>query len=345
VKGADGKWGAGENMGPDINTKEDEGGPSLNEDGTVLYFSSKGWPGFGGYDFFKTKFENGKWSLPENLGQPLNSSGDDIYLSINNEENEGFLSSSRAGGIGDMDLYEIVNRKPFEDFKPDAEGRLALVIPDTVYVGDSAVMKVVINKIAPTEVVAFNWMIGDSVLQKGVEGTELKYRFNRAGEVVVKAEADHAPSGDFIGVEKKLIVSERPTTTVVSNTVSTTGAPLPALGTIYFDLNKAEINAEAARALDRNLEVLKANPGVMIEIAGYCDARGSAAYNQALSHKRAVAARNYLVQKGFNVKLVKKTGFFGESNPTNRCADGVDCTEEEYRLNRRVEIKLSNPSE
>jgi outer membrane protein OmpA-like peptidoglycan-associated protein/tetratricopeptide (TPR) repeat protein len=339
VKGTNGKWSAGENMGPDINTKEDEGGPVLNEDGTVLYFSSKGWPGYGGYDFFKTRFENGKWSLPENLGEPLNSAGDDIYISINNEETEGFLSSSRAGGVGDMDLYEIGYRKPFEDFKPDAEGRLAIVMPDTVYTGDTEVMKVVINKVTPADLVAFNWLIGDSVMQKGVEGTEVKYRFDRAGETVVKVEGDHAPSGDFIGAEKKLFVIERPATAVASNTVSTTVNSLPPLETVYFDLNKADINAEAARVLDRDLEALKAHPGIRIEIAGYCDARGSAAYNRALSQRRVVAARNYLVKKGLAVKIVKKTGFFGEGNPINRCADGVDCTEEEYRLNRRVEFK------
>lgn len=339
VKGADGKWGAGENMGPTINTKEDEGGPQLNDDGTVLYFSSKGWPGYGGYDFFRTKFENGAWSNPENMGRPFNSPGDDIYLTLNRTETDGFLSSSRAGGFGDMDLYEITYRKPFEDFKPDAEGRLALVMPDTVYMGDTVVLRVTINKVAPAELVGYNWLVGDSLIQAGPDGTQVKYRFTRAGETLVKAEADHAVSGDFIGAEKKVRVLEKAATTVASNTASVTETGLPALETIYFDFNKAEITAEAAQSLTRNLEILKKHPGMKIEIAGYCDARGSAVYNQALSQRRAVAARNYLIKAGFSAKQVKKTGSFGEANPTNRCADGVDCTEDEYRLNRRVEFK------
>ncbi|MBW6483633.1 MAG: hypothetical protein K0B10_11310 [Vicingaceae bacterium] len=104
---ADGKWSEATNLGAEINTKYDEESPFLSDDGKTLYFSSKGHEGIGGYDVFKSELINGEWTKPINMGIPINSPADDVFLIIDKEEKNGFFSSSRDGGIGGMDIYSI----------------------------------------------------------------------------------------------------------------------------------------------------------------------------------------------------------------------------------------------
>ncbi|HWY35991.1 MAG TPA: hypothetical protein VNX68_15210, partial [Nitrosopumilaceae archaeon] len=115
VKSTDGKWSAPENMGPDINTSGSEESPAISEDGKTLYFASKVLPGYGGYDLFKTTFNGTTWSKPENMGRPINSEGDDLFLNIDDNGTHGFLASSRKGGLGDLDLYRIFLLDRFTD--------------------------------------------------------------------------------------------------------------------------------------------------------------------------------------------------------------------------------------
>ena len=92
-----GSWTYPVNLGTDINTAKDEGWPFIHPDGD-LYFSSKGHPGYGGYDIFRTRpLGNGKDWLPiENLGQPFNTSFSDISFILSDDQTEGFFSSNRS---------------------------------------------------------------------------------------------------------------------------------------------------------------------------------------------------------------------------------------------------------
>ncbi len=336
-KQGDGNWGPAINLGAAVNTKDDEDSPFISEDGQTLYYASKGLPGYGGYDLYRSVFNGKEWGGPENMGKPFNSSGDDAHITFDKHENVGYFSSSRADGFGDMDIYEIRFEKPFSDFKTDAEARIVILMPDTVYVGDTVAMRIESSKLPPSEFSNYYWQVSDSILK--TEGVTVNYNFLKTGTVTVRAQAElNNANFDLIGATKNIFVGDKKpvSTTVVSNN---TANNLPLLENVYFDFNKADINSLAGTALDRNIEMLRKYAGLPIEISAYCDARGSASYNRMLSQRRAIAALNYLRQKGFNVKLVRKTDWFGEKNPVNRCADGVACTEEEYRMNRRVEIK------
>jgi peptidoglycan-associated lipoprotein len=105
VRNDKGEWSEAQLLDSTVNTMFNEDAPFISEEG-ILYFSSNGHPGFGDYDVYKTEFKNGKWSKPENLGQPINSTGPDIFLSMINK-NEGYYSSYRPGGSGDLDIYEV----------------------------------------------------------------------------------------------------------------------------------------------------------------------------------------------------------------------------------------------
>ncbi|MCW3072499.1 MAG: hypothetical protein JWO44_2389 [Bacteroidetes bacterium] len=105
VKNAQGGWSKAELLDSTVNTMFNEDAPYIAEDGT-LYFSSNGHPGFGSYDIYKTHIENGRWTTPENLGQPVNSPGADIFLGMVSSK-EGYYSSARKGGSGDLDIYTV----------------------------------------------------------------------------------------------------------------------------------------------------------------------------------------------------------------------------------------------
>jgi peptidoglycan-associated lipoprotein len=102
-----GKWSDPVNLGPAVNTKGDEMFPFLHSDGT-LYFSSTGHIGMGGFDIFKsTTDENDSYSSITNLKYPVNSSGHDFGMIIENSGERGYLTSDRKGGKGGDDIYQF----------------------------------------------------------------------------------------------------------------------------------------------------------------------------------------------------------------------------------------------
>ena len=100
-------WSDPVSISPRINTGYDEDGPFLSPDGKKLYFSSKGHNSSGGYDFFVSELVDGVWGTPVNLGYPMNSAGDDIYISFTKDNKRGYFSSNRNGGFGCMDIYSF----------------------------------------------------------------------------------------------------------------------------------------------------------------------------------------------------------------------------------------------
>lgn len=110
VKLPDGSWSEPINLGPNINGPLDEESPFIAIDNKTLYFSSNGPKSMGGFDVFVTvKDENNNWSVPINLGYPLNSAGDDLFYTTTVDGLTGYLTSSRSDGFGEKDIYEIQN--------------------------------------------------------------------------------------------------------------------------------------------------------------------------------------------------------------------------------------------
>ncbi|MNR35740.1 Outer membrane porin F precursor [compost metagenome] len=87
------------------------------------------------------------------------------------------------------------------------------------------------------------------------------------------------------------------------------------------------------------LNVMSQNPTLRIELSSHTDSRGKDAYNIHLSQQRAEAAVNYLVSKGVDRSRMVAKGY-GETRLLNRCANGLQCSEEEHQANRRTEIKV-----
>lgn len=131
-----GIWGEPVNLGPAINTAKNEQTPFLDYDGRTLYFASNGHPGLGGYDIFRV-YRTGSgwdaWSIPQNLGVPVNSPFNDRFFYHAQASNEGFFSSDRGSGEFEK-IYRLnfLLSYPQTYLASDAAGRLSYVeIPDS----------------------------------------------------------------------------------------------------------------------------------------------------------------------------------------------------------------------
>jgi len=108
-KGADGKWGPSELMSSVINTEYDENYPSLSADGKILYFASKGHDGIGGYDIFRSYFDEttSSWTKPQNVGFPINTPLDNTKISFTADGKTAYVAAKRKEGMGNLDIYRI----------------------------------------------------------------------------------------------------------------------------------------------------------------------------------------------------------------------------------------------
>lgn len=119
-------------------------------------------------------------------------------------------------------------------------------------------------------------------------------------------------------------------------------AKLEALGLnltpIHFNLNKSNIREDAVSILKQNLDVLSKHPELSVLIYGFADSRGKESYNLPLSKKRAQHVKDYLVSKGLDKKQIEQVNGKGEEFILNKCTEGVECSDPEHEVNRRVEF-------
>jgi outer membrane protein OmpA-like peptidoglycan-associated protein len=104
---ANGNWSTPVNLGPDVNSKANEDAPFIHPDQKTLFFTSDGHNTMGGRDIFVSRLVNDKWSNPENMGYPVNTTVNDNYFTLIADGTRGYFSSDRKGGMGGQDIYYI----------------------------------------------------------------------------------------------------------------------------------------------------------------------------------------------------------------------------------------------
>ena len=110
---------------------------------------------------------------------------------------------------------------------------------------------------------------------------------------------------------------------------------------VYYDFDKYYIREDASEELDYVAALMKFYPSMQIALESHTDSRATDRYNNWLSRKRAESAAAYLMKMGVESYRITSANGMGERRLTNRCADGVECTEEEHQMNRRTEIKVT----
>jgi outer membrane protein OmpA-like peptidoglycan-associated protein len=109
---------------------------------------------------------------------------------------------------------------------------------------------------------------------------------------------------------------------------------------IYYDFDKSNIRPDAVPVMMEVLQFVRDHPEVRLLMNSYCDSRGSNAYNEKLSKRRAEAATQWLGNNGVDKSVVEKMEWGGETMLMNKCADGSICTEDDHQKNRRTEIRV-----
>jgi outer membrane protein OmpA-like peptidoglycan-associated protein len=104
---ANGAWSQPVNLGAPINTKDNEDAPYIHPDKRTLFFTSDGHNTMGGRDIFFSKLVNSKWTMPENMGYPINTTANDNYFTLIADGTRGYFSSDRKGGLGAQDIYYL----------------------------------------------------------------------------------------------------------------------------------------------------------------------------------------------------------------------------------------------
>ncbi|MBI1287758.1 MAG: hypothetical protein GC178_09285, partial [Flavobacteriales bacterium] len=131
-----GEWALAQNMGSVVNSQYEEDSPFISADGKTLIFSSMGHTSMGGFDIFRSEFEDGAWTVPENIGYPINTSEDDVFFILAPDGRTGYYSSDKDGGFGGTDLYMLRLEAKKSDAMAVARGNMK--VPAMAYADISA---------------------------------------------------------------------------------------------------------------------------------------------------------------------------------------------------------------
>ena len=352
--------------------------PSISADGKTLYFSSDMPGGFGNFDIYRGDInENGDINNIENLGQKVNTEGQEMFPFIGNENTLYFSSDSQLG-LGGLDVF----------FTKEVDGKWASArnvgIPVNSNADDFAFS---INETSGEGFISSNRSGGkgsddiysikrlvpicDVLLTANVMDAKTKLGIDSATTSVSDKEGNIASSktssekgiAEFMLVcneTGKLIVSkEGYNSKIVDIEISNEEfksmdimldpiekiivAQKVELNSIYFDFDKSNIKSEAAFELDNLVQVMIKYPELTVSIESHTDNKGPSSYNQKLSERRAKTTMQYVVSKGIDSSRLSADGK-GESNPIVDCSN---CNKEEDQLNRRSEfiITAGNPGQ
>lgn len=318
----EGVFSAPENLGPVINTKKDDTAPFIHADGRTLYFASDGRPGMGGKDlFYATLQSDNTWSVPVNLGYPINTASDEINILINASGNTAYFASDKEGGYGGLDLYyftldERLRPTPVTYIKgkiEDAETQDPLEA--SVELVDLNTNQVITSTSSDPQTGEFLACIltGTNVL---LNVNHPEYPFYSENFQLEKSYSDLEPFIKDIHLHKAVIGS----TFILRN--------------IFFDFDKSSLKPESSVELDNLVDYLNNNNSLHIEIGGHTDNQGSDDYNDKLSLERAKSVYNYLIENGINANRLTYKGY-GKKMPL-----ATNETEEGRAQNRRTEFKI-----
>ncbi len=320
--GDDNSWSEPENLGPGVNTPDEEVSPFIHANGQTLYFASKGYPGFGGYDIYTTSITNDKWSVPENLGYPLNNADDQVSLFITADGTQGYYS------------YEKRNQKAYISVI------YSFQVPEAIQVAQKT--SFVKGKIFDRET--------KQPLKAPVE------LYNLATEEMVLKVSSDSITGEYLmilteGAEYALYVNQKQYLFESKNFDFTNqhttepviidfplrkikGGASTVLNNIFFDTDKYELKDKSKTELNKLIVFLKSNPDVKIQITGYTDDVGAKAYNDALSLNRAKEVFDFLKQHDIPTQRMVYKGL-GQANPIVS-----NDSEKNRQMNRRIEFSI-----
>ena len=319
----DESWSTPINLGS-INTASNEYSPFLGADAKTLYFSSAGYPGYGKNDIFYSKRLDEswlKWSEPLNMGEEINTVGNDSYYSISASGEYAYLVSA-LNTITYEDIYRINIPKELQ--------------PEQVMLVTGKVIDQKTNKPMRAKI----------IYESLEDGTELGITYSNplTGEYSITLPKGvkygvRAELEGFIAVNENIDTDSLNSFEKISKNINI--VPLEKgqkilLNNIFFNFAEFSLLKNSYYELDRIVNLLERNKNLNIQINGHSDNNGTKERNMMFSIKRAEAVKDYLLSKGVSGNRIKSKGY-GELKPlsSNNTAEG-------RRKNRRVEFEIIN---
>ncbi|WP_240773331.1 OmpA family protein [Pontibacter sp. SGAir0037] len=316
-KTRNGEWAPAQNMGPVINTRGSEVSPFFHPLYQVLYFSSTGHLyNFGDFDIYRSHRVRGKWQEPINVGPLVNGRGSEYYFAIDAASKNLFYARSEADDLQNLDLYSFP--LPMEAH-PLAVTKVQGMLLDSVN-----------NK-------PLTGIISVIDLDNGVEISSKYARPDGSFEFNLIKDSRYMliiESPDFFTYEREISLQQDTALHIIPTLIN---HKLPLVfKAIEFDKNQAQIKDSMRPVLDEVALFLINNPNYNLEIGGHTDMLGDNTINLALSQSRADAIKAYIEEKARLKSDGRIEAFgYGSSKPLRE-----ELTDEDRRINRRVEFKL-----
>ncbi|OEK07223.1 hypothetical protein BFP71_02240 [Roseivirga misakiensis] len=313
-----GKWTTAQNLGPTINTRNNEVSPFYHWEHNVLYFSSNGHLlNFGDYDIYKSYRRTGKWSEPINIGPLVNGKGTEFYFSIDQAANFIFYSRSEEESMKNLDLYSF----PL----PMAGQPLAT----TRFSGQIKALKGKVPQKAIVSIIDLDEGIEVAPKFARDDGTFEFDLINQRNYLLI------VQGDDFFRLEKLFFLDGD---TKYEGIVERIASKIE-FSTIEFENAKADILPSMEEDLKKVVDFLIDNPTFNLNISGHTDSSGNPVMNLTLSQRRADSIKRYIL----NNSNINPSRIFAIGHGSNKPIIKEEKTDEDKKLNRRVEFEIYRP--
>lgn len=336
------KWGKGARATIVKDSVTALGHPSISPDGKYLYFVSDAVGGFGGKDIFRARVAGNDFGPMENLGEKINTLGDEMFPYVRDSVTLYFASNGHPG-MGGLDLFKATQdstgkwnvenlgapiNSMGDDFgitfagkeergffcsnRNDARGY------DHIYSFELPTITIFIEGIVND---VDEYPIEDATVRiVGKDGLNVKVPVKKDGTYRVELERDiryvmMASARGYLNQNYELHTGpeEKNETYIVDFFLSPISKPV-VIDNIFYDFDKATLRPESKKALDEMIKMLNDNPNVTIELGAHTDRKGTDQYNERLAQRRAQSVVDYLIAGGIESARLEAKGY-GESVP------------------------------
>ena len=310
--------------------------PAVSPDGQWLYFTSNMPGGMGGYDIWRVRLTTSGVGGVENLGEPINTPGDELFPTFR-PNGDLYFSSDGHEGMGGLDIYiakpngqsYTITHPGFplnsqgDDFGMTFEG-----MKNQGYFasnrGDGKGWDHIYSFYNPEIIQTVKGWVYEQdgyelpaaqVYMVGNDGTNVKLSVKGDGSFTheIHPGVDYVLLGTckgFLNHQEQLRVDsvKKSQEYVLQFPLANIMAPV-LIDNIFYDFDKATLRPESSAALDQLVKLLEENPNITIELSAHTDYRGSAEYNQRLSQRRAETVVRYLIEQGIAADRLTPKGY------------------------------------
>ena len=337
------KWGKGTRATIVKDSVTALGHPSISPDGKYLYYVSDAVGGFGGKDIFRSKvLGNNSFGPMENLGEAINTAGDELFPYCRDSVTLYFASNGHPG-MGGLDLFKATQDSTGH-WKVENMGAPINSMGDDFGItfagqaekgffssnrNDARGYDHLYSFELPTITIAIEGLVNDvdeypiegaTVRIVGKDGLNVKVPVKKDGSYRVELERDiryvmMASARGYLNQNYELHTGpeEKNETYIVDFFLSPISKPV-VIENIFYDFDKATLRPESQKALDELIKMLNDNPNVTIELGAHTDRKGTDQYNERLAGRRAQSVVDYLIAGGIKADRLEAKGY-GESVP------------------------------